>query len=102
MRGRGEGQRYSQEQGEGGSERKRWSEDWEECCGIDYAKGQKIREDESRMVVRPQGVRENMLISVFSLLQCLAPRLSERLAFIALSFVVKHCIREIARDALGC
>lgn len=61
MRGRREGQRYSQEQGEGGSDRKRWSEDWEECWGMDYTKGQKIREGESRMVVRLQGVRENML-----------------------------------------
>lgn len=31
-----------------------------------------------------------------------APRLWEQLALIALPFVVKHCVGEIARYALGC
>lgn len=33
---------------------------------------------------------------------CLAPKLSGQLALIALPFVVKHCVGEIARYARGC
>lgn len=35
----------------GGSERQRWSEEWDECWRMDY-RGSEIGEEESRMVVR--------------------------------------------------
>lgn len=39
------------ELGEGGRDRQRWSEEWEECWAIDD-RGSEIREEDSRMVVR--------------------------------------------------
>lgn len=43
-----------------GSESQRWSNERGECWGMDD-RSSEIREDESRMVVRPLGVRGNML-----------------------------------------
>lgn len=71
------------ELGEEGSESQRWSEERGECWGMDYG-GPEIREDESRVVVGPLGVRGNMLNLYVCFPVCLASRLSERLALIAL------------------
>lgn len=71
------------ELGEEGSESQRWSEERGECWGMDYG-GPEIREDEGRVVVGPLGVRGNMLNLYVCFPVCLASRLSERLALIAL------------------
>lgn len=51
---------------------------------------------------RKQRVRRNMLNMYVLFGVCLAPRQSERFALIALPFVVKHSVGEIASNALGC
>jgi len=58
------------ELGEEGSESQRWSEERGECWGMDYG-GPKIREDESRVVVGPLGVRGNML-NLYVLFPCVS------------------------------
>lgn len=64
------GTEIQSEQGEEGSESQRWSEEWGQCWGMDY-RGSEIREDESRMVVRPLGVRGNML-NMYVLFPCVS------------------------------
>lgn len=94
-----EGPRHSQETGSEGQ-----SQESGRSAGVWMTEAQKPAE-ESGMMVRCGETRGHGEWGKHAESACFVslsgPRLSERLALIVLPFVVKHCVGEIARYALG-